>query len=167
MRRSAKPIPEGYHTLTPGLVLGDARRALDFYSRAFGAEVVSRMTPSDVASCTPGQQSKAQHSKQDSRRAKPRQEVGMDSNKSNDPQRDQRQGQGGSQQGGRNNPGQQGGQGGQQGGRNNPGQGGQGGDPYRQGGSQGGQQGGRSGQDNPDMGGGHSGGRGDQDRDRS
>ncbi len=34
----AKPIPEGYHTITPGLTVKDCARALDFYKKAFGAE---------------------------------------------------------------------------------------------------------------------------------
>jgi uncharacterized glyoxalase superfamily protein PhnB len=34
---SVKPIPEGYHTLTPFLT-GDAVRAIEFYKQAFGAE---------------------------------------------------------------------------------------------------------------------------------
>jgi uncharacterized glyoxalase superfamily protein PhnB len=33
----AKPIPDGYHTLTPSLTFKDARKAIDFYKRAFGA----------------------------------------------------------------------------------------------------------------------------------
>jgi uncharacterized glyoxalase superfamily protein PhnB len=32
-------IPEGFHTLTPYLVVRDAARAVDFYRQAFGAEV--------------------------------------------------------------------------------------------------------------------------------
>lgn len=32
-----KPIPDGYHTLTPLLVFKDARKAIDFYKKAFGA----------------------------------------------------------------------------------------------------------------------------------
>ncbi len=39
-----KPIPEGFHTITPSLVVGDARSAIDFYKRAFGAEEVHAMT---------------------------------------------------------------------------------------------------------------------------
>jgi len=35
-----KPIPEGFHTVTPGLRVRDAAAAIDFYERAFGAEVV-------------------------------------------------------------------------------------------------------------------------------
>jgi PhnB protein len=40
-----KPIPEGYSTLTPSLVVADDRgaEALDFYQRAFGASVVSKL----------------------------------------------------------------------------------------------------------------------------
>jgi PhnB protein len=33
----AKPIPEGYHALTPYLAVDDAARAIEFYQRAFGA----------------------------------------------------------------------------------------------------------------------------------
>jgi PhnB protein len=39
-----KPIPEGFHTITPSLTVGDARSAIDFYQRAFGAEEVMVMT---------------------------------------------------------------------------------------------------------------------------
>jgi PhnB protein len=38
-----KPIPEGFHTITPALSLDDAAGAIDFYKRAFGAEEVVRM----------------------------------------------------------------------------------------------------------------------------
>jgi PhnB protein len=31
-----KPIPEGYHTITPTLVLKDSRKAIAFYKKAFG-----------------------------------------------------------------------------------------------------------------------------------
>jgi PhnB protein len=34
---SVKPIPDGYHTVTPYLIVKDAARALDFYKEAFGA----------------------------------------------------------------------------------------------------------------------------------
>ena len=33
-----KAIPDGYHTVTPIFVFKDARKAMDFYKRAFGAE---------------------------------------------------------------------------------------------------------------------------------
>jgi len=35
----AKPVPEGFHTLTPYLTVKDAPRAIEFYKQAFGAEV--------------------------------------------------------------------------------------------------------------------------------
>jgi len=37
---SVKPIPDGYHTLTPFLTVRDASRAIDFYQQAFGADVL-------------------------------------------------------------------------------------------------------------------------------
>lgn len=33
-----KAIPEGYHSVTPYLVFKDARKAIEFYKRAFGAQ---------------------------------------------------------------------------------------------------------------------------------
>ena len=39
----AKPIPEGFHTVTPHLVVRDAAKAIEFYKRAFGAEEIMRM----------------------------------------------------------------------------------------------------------------------------
>ena len=48
MSQSAvKPIPEGYHTLTPFLVCKGAVEALAFYQRAFGAEEISRLAGPD------------------------------------------------------------------------------------------------------------------------
>jgi PhnB protein len=37
------PIPQGYHTITPYITVEDAARAIDFYSKAFGAKEVMRM----------------------------------------------------------------------------------------------------------------------------
>ena len=34
---SVKPVPEGYHTLTPYFTVRDAEKAIDFYKKAFGA----------------------------------------------------------------------------------------------------------------------------------
>jgi|SRR5437660_8623076 len=33
-----KPIPEGYHTITPTFVVKDGGKAIEFYKRAFGAK---------------------------------------------------------------------------------------------------------------------------------
>src|SRR5262245_34777568 len=40
---AVKPIPDGYHTVTPYLIVSGAVKALDFYARAFGAEECVRM----------------------------------------------------------------------------------------------------------------------------
>jgi PhnB protein len=34
---AVKPIPDGYHSVTPYLIMRDAARAIDFYKRALGA----------------------------------------------------------------------------------------------------------------------------------
>jgi PhnB protein len=39
----AKPIPEGYHALTPSLAVENATQAIEFYKRAFGAKERMRM----------------------------------------------------------------------------------------------------------------------------
>jgi PhnB protein len=39
----ARPIPEGFHSLTPHLVIKGASEAIDFYKRAFGAEEICRL----------------------------------------------------------------------------------------------------------------------------
>ena len=44
---SVKPIPEGYHSVTPYIVVDDAAAALDFYKRAFGAVEVLRLPMGD------------------------------------------------------------------------------------------------------------------------
>lgn len=43
MASTVKPIPEGFHTVTPYLVLHDAARAIEFYKRAFNATERLRM----------------------------------------------------------------------------------------------------------------------------
>jgi PhnB protein len=40
---AVKPIPDGYHSVTPYLILDDAARALEFYKKAFGAVELLRM----------------------------------------------------------------------------------------------------------------------------
>src|SRR5215471_14387362 len=47
MAGKAKPIPEGYHTVTPYLSIKGATNALSFYKRAFGAEEVYRLEMPD------------------------------------------------------------------------------------------------------------------------
>src|SRR3954465_8625193 len=41
--RAVKPVPEGYHTVTPYLTLDNAAEAIEFYKRAFGAKERMRM----------------------------------------------------------------------------------------------------------------------------
>jgi PhnB protein len=40
---ATKPIPEGYHTVSPYLAVEDAAAAIEFYKRAFGAKERVRM----------------------------------------------------------------------------------------------------------------------------
>lgn len=47
MAKAVKPVPEGYHTVTPYLVVKDAKRALEYYKRAFGAETTMSMPSPD------------------------------------------------------------------------------------------------------------------------
>ncbi len=44
---SVKPIPQGFHTVTPHLVIRDAAKAIEFYKRAFGAKEIMRMSGPD------------------------------------------------------------------------------------------------------------------------
>src|SRR5215470_18188333 len=39
MAATVKAVPEGYHTITPHLVIKGAEKAIEFYKNAFGAEV--------------------------------------------------------------------------------------------------------------------------------
>ena len=43
MPAPVKPIPDGYHAITPYLIISGAAAAIDFYKRAFGATEVLRM----------------------------------------------------------------------------------------------------------------------------
>ena len=42
-KKKVSPIPNGYHTITPHLVIKGAAEAIEFYKRAFGAEELARM----------------------------------------------------------------------------------------------------------------------------
>lgn len=43
MPEKVKPIPDGYHSVTPYLIVDGAGRAIEFYREAFGAREVFRM----------------------------------------------------------------------------------------------------------------------------
>jgi len=47
MSKSVKPIPDGFHTLTPYVIVKGAAEALEFYKKAFGAEELFRMPGPD------------------------------------------------------------------------------------------------------------------------
>jgi PhnB protein len=47
MAGGVKPIPEGYHTVTPYLVVDGAAAAIDFYTKVFGATELFRMASPD------------------------------------------------------------------------------------------------------------------------
>lgn len=47
MTASAKPVPEGFHTVTPAIVVKDAAKAIDFYKKALGAQELVRMPSPD------------------------------------------------------------------------------------------------------------------------
>ena len=42
-----KPVPDGYHSVTPYLMVDDAKAAIDFYARAFGAKEKFRLAMGD------------------------------------------------------------------------------------------------------------------------
>ena len=43
MAQSVRPVPEGYHSVTPYLVCDGAAKAIEFYKQAFGATELMRM----------------------------------------------------------------------------------------------------------------------------
>ena len=47
MARARSPIPEGLHTITPHLIYDEAAQAIDWYTRALGAEEKARSVGAD------------------------------------------------------------------------------------------------------------------------
>lgn len=47
MSPNVSPVPSGYHSVTPYLLIGGASAAIDFYIRAFGAAEILRLTAPD------------------------------------------------------------------------------------------------------------------------
>ena len=47
MTSKVKPIPEGYHTVTPYLIITNAAKAIEFYKEVFGATELTRLTTPD------------------------------------------------------------------------------------------------------------------------
>lgn len=46
-KKAVKPVPDGYHTLTPAIIIPEAADAIPFYEKAFGAKVRLRMNMPD------------------------------------------------------------------------------------------------------------------------
>jgi PhnB protein len=46
-KKPVKPVPAGYHTVTPYLACGDGAAAIEFYKKAFGAKEKVRMPGPD------------------------------------------------------------------------------------------------------------------------
>lgn len=44
---NVKPIPEGYHSVTPYLILKNAAKGIEFYKQVFGAKEIMRMPQPD------------------------------------------------------------------------------------------------------------------------
>jgi len=47
MAEKVKPVPDGYHTATPYLIVKGAAKAIEFYKQAFGATELERMEMPD------------------------------------------------------------------------------------------------------------------------
>lgn len=47
MTKSTQPIPAGFNTVTPHLVVKDAAKAIEFYKKAFGAQEKSKLAMPD------------------------------------------------------------------------------------------------------------------------
>jgi PhnB protein len=47
MPERPQPVPPGFHTLTPHLIVRDAARAITFYENAFGAQLLGKMLTPD------------------------------------------------------------------------------------------------------------------------
>jgi PhnB protein len=47
MATNVKPIPDGYHAITPYLIVNGAAKAIDYYQRAFGASEIMRLAGPD------------------------------------------------------------------------------------------------------------------------
>jgi PhnB protein len=47
MAVSANPIPKGFHTVTPSLIVKNAAQAIEFYKKALGAQELMRMATPD------------------------------------------------------------------------------------------------------------------------
>lgn len=53
MDTTTQPIPKGYHSITPYLMVTDAEKALEFYQKAFDAKLITRTntTSGNIGHC--------------------------------------------------------------------------------------------------------------------
>ena len=49
MATKGQAVPNGYHSVTPSLVVADGAKAIEFYKKAFGAREISRFAAPDGA----------------------------------------------------------------------------------------------------------------------
>jgi PhnB protein len=47
MSEKTQAVPQGFHTLTPHLIVRNAEKAIEFYQKAFGAELLGKMLTPD------------------------------------------------------------------------------------------------------------------------
>lgn len=47
MKKSTQPIPHGFHTVTPTLIVRNGAEAIEFYKKALGAEEIMRLAGPD------------------------------------------------------------------------------------------------------------------------
>ena len=47
MKKSTQPIPPGFHTVTPSLIVRNGAEAIEFYKKALGAQELMRMAGPD------------------------------------------------------------------------------------------------------------------------
>ena len=52
MTTEVKPIPDGFHTITPSITVSDATKAIDFYKNALAAEELGRHSTPDGSKIT-------------------------------------------------------------------------------------------------------------------
>jgi uncharacterized glyoxalase superfamily protein PhnB len=52
MTTEVKPIPDGFHTITPSITVSDGAKAIEFYKRALAAEELGRHTTPDGSKIT-------------------------------------------------------------------------------------------------------------------
>ena len=64
-KTGVRAVPEGFHTITPHLVIRGAEKAIEFYKKALGAKVEVMMRFKDAPAefkCSPGHEDKIMHS---------------------------------------------------------------------------------------------------------